>query len=516
MPPLPHPLALPTPSPLHLPTYLLSPTHPSLPLTASTHRALLRNSLKTYLRAPPPHRPSHLPAVLAALSSYLPYLLTLHWGLHGHAVRGEMVDVVLVREVECEWSSVLLPPSSSSSELVSALRGGAGKGLVRRKAGRRGRVKGCGLDFELCFVLMALGVAYRLLARETLRLVAASGVVEEEEEERGKKINEGMKLLLKAESVHAHIAALCSSSSSSDSGGGGGGGVGGGGRGKEGVVPETDATVQEGLRELAMTEATLLAVARDDPYALAMEKERDRSDKEWMYKAPSIPKVRASLFGRLCLAAGEHAGRAEVMLKERTGKVDEGLGRYAGEVRKAARGKACRFFGIDEELGGEGGRGIAWLQAGRWELGVKGKEDGRKGWGRLKKGFEERKEERRGEKGKNDEVDGGRAEEARVVEMLEGKWGKVNDTIITQIIPPFEPLLAGMPSGREIHTSKPYVPPELDADVLEKMRAPPDPLDERTLDDGDDSSDEDAAIENRLPGAFPSRSDGSHADSEYY
>ncbi|KAL9576242.1 MAG: hypothetical protein Q9212_007266, partial [Teloschistes hypoglaucus] len=88
--------------------------------------------------------------------------------------------------------------------------------------------------------------------------------------------------------------------------------------------------------------------------------------------------------------------------------------------------------------------------------------------------------------------------------------------INTQIIPPFEPLLAGMPSGREIHTSKPYVPPELDADILDKMRAPPDPLDERGLDDDDESSDEDGAVEDRLPGAFPGRSNSGHADSEYY
>lgn len=34
-----------------------------------------------------------------------------------------------------------------------------------------------------------------------------------------------------------------------------------------------------------------------------------------------------------------------------------------------------------------------------------------------------------------------------------------------------------MPSGREIHTVKPFVPPVLDPAVLEAMRAPPDPLD---------------------------------------
>ncbi|KAL8644233.1 MAG: hypothetical protein Q9210_007356, partial [Variospora velana] len=86
--------------------------------------------------------------------------------------------------------------------------------------------------------------------------------------------------------------------------------------------------------------------------------------------------------------------------------------------------------------------------------------------------------------------------------------------INTQLIPPFEPLLASMPSGREIHSLKPYVPPELDAGALEKMRAPPDPDEARALiDDGDDSSDEDVPARSDLPGAFPGRST---TGSEYY
>ena len=46
-----------------------------------------------------------------------------------------------------------------------------------------------------------------------------------------------------------------------------------------------------------------------------------------------------------------------------------------------------------------------------------------------------------------------------------------------QVVPPAEQLLATIPSGREYHTPKPYRPPSLDADVLERMRAPPDPPD---------------------------------------
>ena len=73
-----------------------------------------------------------------------------------------------------------------------------------------------------------------------------------------------------------------------------------------------------------------------------------------------------------------------------------------------------------------------------------------------------------------------------------------------------------MPSGREIHSSTAYVPPELDADVLEKMRAPPDPDDVRAPMDEDDSSDDEEAVENGLPGTFPSRTASSTAANEYY
>ena len=43
----------------------------------------------------------------------------------------------------------------------------------------------------------------------------------------------------------------------------------------------------------------------------------------------------------------------------------------------------------------------------------------------------------------------------------------------TRAIPPANSLLSKMPSGREIHTIKPYEPPSLDSNTLEAMRAPP-------------------------------------------
>jgi hypothetical protein len=73
----------------------------------------------------------------------------------------------------------------------------------------------------------------------------------------------------------------------------------------------------------------------------------------------------------------------------------------------------------------------------------------------------------------------------------------------TQAIPPVGPLLAQMPSGREIHTIKPFQPPVLDKDVLEAMRAPPDRSDD--FDDAASSEDEARGTAD-APGAYPGSS----------
>lgn len=73
--------------------------------------------------------------------------------------------------------------------------------------------------------------------------------------------------------------------------------------------------------------------------------------------------------------------------------------------------------------------------------------------------------------------------------------------MLTQAIPPIGPLLAQMPSGREIHTVKPFQPPSLNATLLEAMRAPPDRSDEgggAYL-----SSDEETLTDSHPVGAFP-------------
>ena len=88
--------------------------------------------------------------------------------------------------------------------------------------------------------------------------------------------------------------------------------------------------------------------------------------------------------------------------------------------------------------------------------------------------------------------------------------------INVQPVPPCEPLLAAMPSGREYHTPKPYSPPTLDPSMLNSLRAPVDPTQRAFIGEEDDSGDE-STFGNGPVGAFPgtSRQYGA-GDSSYY
>jgi hypothetical protein len=95
----------------------------------------------------------------------------------------------------------------------------------------------------------------------------------------------------------------------------------------------------------------------------------------------------------------------------------------------------------------------------------------------LKQSWQERREDKRVEKGGEWGLDGGRLEECRVVEMLDAKWDRENSAVNVQQVPDFEPLLAQqMPSGREYHAAEPWNPLVLDAGTLVQMRAPLEPV----------------------------------------
>ncbi|PPJ53721.1 hypothetical protein CBER1_00885 [Cercospora berteroae] len=464
---MPFPFALPTTSSVLLSDVFDSVTHPSLPLTATTKRSIVKDVLKKHKRLSPHARVPNLPTVQNAIKDYLPFLLALNAGAGFRDLGPEKLHVEIKRPLEVEWRSTL----------SAALPG-------RENA----RPKLTGLHHEIAFTLSTLAYTHALLARSQLRELHGSTVLTTEQ--RTTAIATAMKHLVDAHAIHTYLLSLPSISAAQDA-----------------PVDIQPATISA-LASLALAEATMIVIAKDDPYIAAVSDDRNESNTDWMFKAPTIPKVRAHLYARFCLAAAEHATGASGLLGRSSGaaKIDEDLVKYATDVRRTARGKAARFLAIDSELSGKTGEGLAWLKGARKELGlVVELEDGkRKGFKGLKQSWQERREDRKIDKGGEWGMDAGRLEEARVVEMLEAKWDKENSTINVQLVPPYEPLLARMPSGREYHTPQPFQPPSLDSDVLAQMRAPPEPEERAFRGDEEDSGDEGVYGQRNEPvGAFP-------------
>ena len=397
---MPYAFQFSTTSTLSFEVFLTSTTHPSLSFAASTCRGALRNVLKEQKRLPLQSKDPNLRNILSALNEYLPFLLALDAGLSGTPVAGEEIDVILEREVEVEWRTCL-------------------EGSRPYREGPR--VKGKGLDYEICFALHTLACTYTRSARAQLHTIYTSSTLTKDQ--RTGFITMATKHLLSANSIHNYLMSRTDEANAPS------------------AVLENNPSIQGGLAALALAEATLLAVLKDDPYPSVVAQDRDKNDKEWMIKAPEIPKVRATLFARLCLAAVDHAGKAEAMLKSpgvnRSGQVDGSLLNYINELKKTSNAKACRFFGVGAELSGETGQGIAWLIGGKKALGFGGTQSEAskvKGLAKFKKDWTERREDKKIEKGKDWGGDGGRLEEARIIDMLEKKWNKMNDTVRDSLV----------------------------------------------------------------------------------
>lgn len=426
---------------------------------------MLKDALKKHKRISAAAKESNLPTVQGAIDGYIPYLLALSTASSYRDVGSERVDVEVIEPLEVEWRTTL----------SAAVPG--------REAARP---KLTGLHHEIAFVFSTLAYIQSLLARSQLKMLYGASVLSTEQ--KTSAIATAMKHLLEANSIHTYLLSLPSISASKD------------------APLDIQASTISALASLALAEATLIVVTKDDPYAAAVADDRNENNNDWMFKAPTIPKVRAHLFARICLAAVEHASRASGLLaRSSTGKIDEDLVKYADDLRRTARGKAARFLAIDAELSGKTGEGLAWLKGAKRELGLAvDLEDGkRKGLRGLKQSWQEKREDRKVEKGGEWGLDAGRFEEARVVETLEVKWDKENSTVNVQTVPPYEPLLASLPSGREYHSQQAYQPPTLDSHTLSQMRAPPGPNEYAFRGDEEDSGDDGVFGRGEPVGAFP-------------
>ena len=462
---MPFPFTLPTTSSVLLSDFFSSRTHPSLPLTSTTKRSVVKDALKKHKRLSAHSRATHLPTIQDALNAYIPCLLALNTASSFRDIGDERVDVEVEKPLEVEWRTTL-----------SAT-------LPGREAARP---KLIGLHHEIAFTLSTLAYVQSLLARSQLKNLYGTTFLSPEQ--RTAAIGTAMKHLLEARSIHTYLLSLPSISAAKDA--------------PVDIQPSTISA----LASLALAEATLIVVSKDDPYAAAVADDRDENNRDWMFKAPTIPKVRAHLFSRISLAAAEHASQASGLLAPGgIARIDEGLVKYANDLRRTARGKAARFLAIDTELSGKTGEALAWLKGAKKELGSAAElEEGkRKGLKGFKQSWQERREDRKVEKGGEWGLDAGRLEEARVVEALESKWDRENSTVDVQTVPPFEPLLASMPSGREYHAPQPYQVPVLEWATISKMRAPPDPIDHAFRGEEEDSGGEEVYGRSDPVGAFP-------------
>jgi hypothetical protein len=422
--------------------------------------------LKSHKRLSPSDQPNNLPNLISIISSYLRHLSSLDVALCGNPVSGEDVDIALVKEIEVQWRPTLS---------TSAVPGRDSE-----------RVKGRGLDYEIYFVYHTLALVHNLVARQALlQLYAAATPTPEQRVALVQNATRSLKL---AYSIHAYLSNR--SNFASD--------------GPPSFPPaaaDISSPVQTALQSLAQAELNLLAVLKDDPYPSLLIQSRNKDDREWMIRAPQIPKVRAQVLRRLCVGAADRAAAASASLKGEGKRVSKELVEYCDETRQTARAKACRFAALDADITGETGKAIAWLRAGMAELGMDVSQDGSRAGklNKLKASWNEKREDRRIAKGDSSwGNDAGKAEELRILEYLDKKLSKENNTVNVQVVPEWKPLLATMPSGMVMPIEEKWIPGLLEEDELAGMRGPP---------DGEDGADQGASSDEDkkgpAPGAFP-------------
>ncbi|KAL9619564.1 MAG: hypothetical protein Q9160_005840 [Pyrenula sp. 1 TL-2023] len=436
------PFSLPTTSHLLFPTHLSSSTHPSLPASASSHREILRSALKTHKRLASTEQSTHLFTVLSALESYLPFLFALDNGLSARTD----IQIAPFSDISVEWRPTLSSTNVPGRETP--------------------RVKGTGLSYEIYSSLQTLATVHNLLARQQL-LTLYSPTAPPDSTARLTAIQTALKNLLTANSIHNYLLQRSQSQPPSP------------------PLPTSSTdlspSLQSSLSSLSLASTTLLFVLKDDPYPPVVLQSHSKTDKEWMIAAPSIPKVRAHLFARLCVAASDHAAAASAGLLSDP-KVSSELRNYCSDLAKTAKAKACRFLGIDADVAGRTGEAIAWLRAAKctldpslassFSIPSQSPSPGGKKFTSLKSSLSSAREDRRIARGASDwGLDAGKHEEMRILDWLERKWVKMNDTVNVQLVPELREVVKNMPSGREGLERSVWKPPEMDGGELGRMRA---------------------------------------------
>lgn len=450
---MPFPFTLPTTSTASYPAYFDSPTYPSLPLLATSHRGSLRNVLKNHKRLPPASQNANLPLVIKDLESYVSHLLALFTALEAD----EAFLKPSAPQFETSWRAVL---------------------TARKFSTEPPRIARPGLSYEIFWTLSTLAYAYTLQARsQLLQILSPSATSSSKPPSTDPQLlfNQAAGNFLTSASIFTHLLSRPQPSSA-------------------GSWPiELTTPALSAFSSLALADATLTAVTKQDPYPTyisltSRNRDSKKSTKEWLYNPPDPPtSPRALLLARLCIAASDHAstalgllstsntGRRALFLQRSgaaksddvPGEITDDLLRYLESLQKVSRAKSCRFLGIDAESSGRCGEAISWLLLAKSILDAP-----TTAVDKLRRGLSERKEARHlaaadGSWG----LDAGRAEEVKVLEALEEKWRKLNDSVMFQPLPEMGELNKRIPSGREIHSLKIWEAPRLGADEMRALKA---------------------------------------------
>jgi hypothetical protein len=146
------------------------------------------------------------------------------------------------------------------------------------------------------------------------------------------------------------------------------------------------------------------------------------------------------------------------------------------------------------------------------ELGIDVSKEGTRSMGlsKLKASWNERREVKRIANGDSSwGADSGKAEESRILEYLDRKLSKENNTVNIQLVPEWKPLLSTMPSGMNMPIDGKWKPPVLEEDELAAMRGPPDE------DELNQVSSDDEDKERKPVGVFPGAAED-YERSTYY
>jgi len=461
---MPFPFTLPTTSMVSFSQHYTSPAYPSLPLSCTTHRGILRDSLKGHKRLSPSAQGANIKHIINVTTEYISYLQFLQEALKS----GDASPIPTIPEIETEWR----PTLSSSTRF----------GITQSE-----RRKGKGLEYEVFWAYSTLAYAHTIQARALL-MEFLSPTTSFPDSAASPLLPQATNHILTSGQIFQYLLTLTPPIATA-------------GDEKNSIPVNICEPMLSSLSSISLASATLLAVLRTDPYPTYLaitgipgsKKNNDIYAKEYLYSPPLPPTgVKAMLYSRLCIAASEHAVRAQGVISDliRAGAINEEYVRYLEDLKRVAKARGCRFLGVDAEAQGRLGEGLGWIKLGKEFLGgttptTSSNDD------KEKKTLASRIEKLRLSKfppqlsssqssSSSTQNSAGVLppnldpctvhSELQTIEGLDAKWSKTNDKLVFEKVPATNSLVSKIPGGREIHDIKAYSPVKLGIESINTLR----------------------------------------------